>query len=641
MYDPDEYDMASLDRVPNDKAVIFVVATYGDGEPTENAESMMSFLLDEGVTFSTGGSTLENLNYVVFGLGNKSYQKYQEMSRTLDKRLQELGATRIGKRGETDELEGTEAGFLAWKDGMWVQFAETLGLQEGNEVDVADFTAVEVSDHPEEQVYRGELSPHALKVATSLEKVPHAITYDGKNPYSAPVAASKELFAPGGDRQCIHIEFDISGTNVSYQHGDHVGVWPSNPDMAVERLLSVLGLGEKRDVAVEFTALDPALVQVPFPSPATYEAIFRYYLEISAIASRQTLANFARYAPNARAKAQLERWGNDPKVYHEEIEQARIRLGEALQIAAGDDLRNPKKATVWPIPIDRIVSFVPRRKPRWYSISSSPKLNPNTIHATAVALKYETPPAKLNNNQPRTIYGAATSFILNVDEACRNKTGTPKVASFDGVPNVTPTYHIPGARGCNHRDGVVSVPIHTRRSTFRLPTRPTVPVIMVGPGTGVAPFRGFVQDRVALARTTKARKGEDALADWADMHLFYGCRREDEDFLYKEEWPQYAKELDGKLKMRTAFSRGPKRKPDGSKIYVQDLLWEARKEIAPAIVDDGGYVYICGDGLTMSRDVEECLAKMIAEYKGVSHDKGVAELKNMKDRKRFLTDTWS
>src|ERR1700685_747007 len=102
---------------------------------------------------------------------------------------------------------------------------------------------------------------------------------------------------------------------------------------------------------------------------------------------------------------------------------------------------------------------------------------------------------------------------------------------------------------------------------------------------GVAPFRGFVQERVALARRTIEKNGPDALAQWGNISLFYGCRKSNEDFLYKEEWPQYLDELKGKFKLHIAFSREPPFKPDGSKIYVQDLLWDDRENVADAIIN--------------------------------------------------------
>lgn len=147
---------------------------------------------------------------------------------------------------------------------------------------------------------------------------------------------------------------------------------------------------------------------------------------------------------------------------------------------------------------------------------------------------------------------------------------------------------------------------------------------------------------MALARRSIEKNGPDALADWGRISLFYGCRKSTEDFLYKEEWPQYIEELKGKFVMHCAFSREPPYKPDGSKIYVQDLLWEDRANIADGIINGKGYIYICGDAKNMSKAVEEVLAKILGEAKGGSAEvEGAAEVKLMKERSRLMLDVWS
>lgn len=602
---------------------------------------MMQFLCDEDVEFSHGGQRLDNLNYVIFGLGNTTYAKYNEVARKLDERLQELGANRIGVRGEGDEIAGTEKGYMEWKDNMWTEFADRLGIEAGAEADIADFTITELGTYKEDDIYQGELSEHALKVATG--RAPPRGLYDAKNPYPSPVTA-RELFALDAERNCVHLEFDIDNTNISYTAGDHIAIWPSNPDMAVERFLSVMGLSEKRDVVVDIKALDPTLASVPFPAPATYEAIFRNYLELAALASRQTLATLAKYAPTPEARAIMERWGSSEEVYEREVDKPRLRLGEALQLATGNDPKNPKDATVWPIPLDRIISLLPRQKPRYYSISSSSKMYPTKVHVTAVVLKYQTPESKFHGNQPRWVYGMGSNFIQSIHEATKygDLAGAKTTIRLEGMPTQTPTYRIHGPRDAHIADNIMRIPVHVRRSTFRLPANTKVPVIMVGPGTGVAPFRGFVQERVAMARTLKQRKGAGALAEWGDIYLFYGCRKADEDFLYADEWPGYADELEGKLKMEVAFSRGPERKPDGSKIYVQDLIWKARDKLVPAILHHGAYIYICGDAKQMAKEVERCIAQMLADYRGGELEvEGWEELQALKDKKRFQTDVWS
>ncbi|KAK4687869.1 NADPH-ferrihemoprotein reductase, partial [Tremellales sp. Uapishka_1] len=644
--DPEEYEFANLDTVPAENVVFFVVATYGEGEPTDNATALMEFLMEDSVEFSLGGNTLENLRYVVFGLGNKTYEYYNEVARKIDNRLSALGAKRVGERGEGDDDKSMEEDYLGWKDGMWETFSKEMGVEEGGAGDVADFVVTEVNP-PIEKVYHGELSPRALIASTSGTSTPVG-SYDAKNPYPAPVMVAKELFTVGGDRNCVHVEFDITGSGMTYQHGDHVGVWPSNPDVEVDRMLSVLGLlsPERRHAIISIESLDPALAKVPFPTPATYDAVFRHYLDISAVASRQTIAFLSRYAPNEEAAQKLAAWGGDKDLYQKEIDGPALKLGEVLQAAVGDSADQPFDSTVWAIPFDRIVSSIPRLQPRYYSISSSSKFYPSAIHVTAVVLKYQSQPSPAHKHEPRWIFGLGTNFILNVKMAKLNE-----IALMDGMaegqPSAVkmaklPSYKLAGPRNTYVRENVYKVPIHVRRSTFRLPTSPKVPIIMIGPGTGVAPFRGFVQERVALARKAIDKSGPDALKDWAPMHLFYGCRDADQDFLYRDEWPQYAEELKGNFQMHTAFSRGPDRKSDGSKIYVQDQLWDLRAEIAPLILEKRAYIYICGDAKTMSKAVEEKLVQMLADAKGGKPEvEGLKELKLLKERNRLMTDVWS
>lgn len=111
--------------------------------------------------------------------------------------------------------------------------------------------------------------------------------------------------------------------------------------------------------------------------------------------------------------------------------------------------------------------------------------------------------------------------------------------------------------------------------------------------------------------------------------------------MYKDEWPEYEKELNGKFKIHVALSR-QKYKPDGGKIYVQDLIWEDRENIADAILNGKGYVYICGEAKNMSKQVEEVLAKILGEAKGGSAEvEGAAEIKLLKERSRLMLDVWS
>lgn len=604
------------------------MATYGEGEPTDNSVGLMEYINDESVTFSEGADRLENLNYVVFGLGNRTYEHFNEIGRKLDKRLEALGAKRIGPYGEGDDDKSMEEDYLAWKDSMFEALAKECNFEEGGGSDVADFKVEELSTDSIDaaKVYRGELSARALLGTKGI--------HDAKNPYIASVVKAKELFVEGmADRSCVHMEFDIDGSGISYQHGDHIAVWANNPEQEVTRALSVLGLNEKRETIIDVESLDPTLAKVPFPTPTTYEAIFRHYLGITSTASRQTLNNLSKFAPTEQARAELEKIGSDKSYYQAKVGNKHLRIAQVLQTVCGDDLNQVDKATAWDIPFDRVISDIPRVGPRYYSISSSPKLHPKTIHITAVVLKYRS----ADGPEGPFIHGLATNYISKIKQEMEGK-------NYDSDPNHplhgTPLYDLKGPRGSySAQPGQFKVPIHIRRSNFRLPTSPKIPVIMVGPGTGVAPFRSFVQERVASAEKAKDKNGAEALKDWGNIWLFYGCRNSNEDFLYKEEWPEHQAKLDDKLRMEVSLSR-EKFGPNGKKIYVQDLIWQNKDEIAKDILEKKAYVFICGEAKGMAQEVEAIFAKILSEAKG-SPEAGKAEIKMMKDRSRLLLDVWS
>ena len=134
--DLEEFDFDNLDAFPSDKLAIFVLATYGEGEPTDNAVDFYDFISGDDVSFSGDGEAdpekpLGNLKYVAFGLGNKTYEHYNAIVRRVDAALTKLGATRIGQAGEGDDGEGTmEEDFLAWKEGMWEAVAREMNLEE-------------------------------------------------------------------------------------------------------------------------------------------------------------------------------------------------------------------------------------------------------------------------------------------------------------------------------------------------------------------------------------------------------------------------------------------------------------------------------------------------------------------------------
>ena len=156
--DIEQYDLNYLDTVPEDCLVFFVMATYGEGEPTDNAVDFWDLVTDEEPQFSET-DRLENLRYVAFGLGNKTYEHYNEVIRKIDNRLTALGAKRIGERGEGDDDGSLEEDFLAWQEEMWPAFCEALGVDESNVQSgprQAVYSVEELTEFDKAKIYLGE-----------------------------------------------------------------------------------------------------------------------------------------------------------------------------------------------------------------------------------------------------------------------------------------------------------------------------------------------------------------------------------------------------------------------------------------------------------------------------------------------------
>lgn len=497
--DLEDYDYENLDKFPEDKVAFFVLATYGEGEPTDNAVEFYQFLTGDEPAFESGASAddkpLSPLRYVAFGLGNNTYEHYNSMVRNVDKALTKLGARRIGDAGEGDDGAGTmEEDFLAWKEPMWVALAEEMGLEEREATYEPVFAVIEDESltPDDETVYLGEPNQNHLQ---GTNKGP----FSAHNPFIAPIVESRELFT-AKDRNCLHMEIDVSGSNLSYQTGDHIAVWPTNAGAEVDRFLKVFGLWEKRNTVIKIKGLD-VTAKVPFPTPTTYDAAARYYMEICAPVSRQFMATIANFAPNEETKTQLSRFGSEKDLFHEKVSNQCVNIAQALENLTSE----PFSA----VPFSLLIEGLNKIQPRYYSISSSSLVQKDKISITAVVESVRIPGAA------HMVKGVTTNYLLALKQ------------KQHGDPNPDPhglTYAITGPR--NKYDGI-HVPVHVRHSNFKLPSDPSKPIIMVGPGTGVAPFRGFVQERAALAA-----QGQQV----GPTVLFYGCRKSTEDFLYQDEW---------------------------------------------------------------------------------------------------------
>ncbi|KAE8358128.1 hypothetical protein BDV27DRAFT_163870 [Aspergillus caelatus] len=580
-----EYDYDDLRALPPDTLAFFILATYGEGEPTDNAVNFYDTLQE----LADEDNPLSSMRYVVFGLGNDNYANYNAVARKVDARLASLGATRASKVGEGNDATGMmEDHFMAWKEEAWMEIREHYELEESAAMYHPHLAITESPSAINDSIYLGELNKSQLE---GRQDGP----FSSQNPFLATIVESRELFQQK-DRNCLHVEIDIASSGMRYETGDHVAIWPVNPGKEVDCILQVFGLKEKRNTVIDIQSLDPT-VKNPIPTPTTYDAAFRYYLDICAPVSRQLLTSLAHFAPDEDTKSELHRLGKDKDAFHQEIISKYYSTGYFLQSITNKCFYN--------VPFSLLLENIARLQPRFYSISSSAQTQPRQLSITTIVDSVQV------LGSQRTFKGLTTNYLYAL------KCAQNKELAHDDL-----NYDIGGPRTkyCDFK-----IPIYVRHSNFRLPSDTSRPIIMVGPGTGIAPFRAFIQERVNIS-LRNAHVGESL--------LFFGCRNRRDDFLYEEELTKWESDPRNRLRVIVAFSRETEKK-----VYVQHKLHESAV-LVNQLVDQGAYIYICGDGARMAREVKAELGHIIAEQRGMAREEGDGVIKSMKDQGRYQEDVW-
>lgn len=583
-----DYDFDNFQDLDPSYLFFFLVATYGEGEPTDNAVEFYTWLDD-------GADQLSNIKYTVFGLGNSTYEFYNAMGAKLNEKFESLGAESIAPYGQGDDGLGTmDEDFISWKETCFESLKNNLDLEE-REVSYEPSFKLEEKDllTPEsEGVSGGEPNKAYVEMKEDLTKGP----FGHSHPYLSTIKETRELFN-SSTRSCVHAEFDLSDSNLRYTTGDHLAIWPSNANENVEKFLACFGLKEKRNTVFSLQALD-STVSVPFPVPIYYEAAVRHHMEISGPISRQTFVSIAPFAPNEEVKKKLLALGNDKNLFATEIHEKLLNLADAL-------LKVSDGQTWDSVPFVFLVELIPSLQPRYYSISSSSASEKSVVHVTAVV--------EAEEHDGHLVTGVATNLLKDI-ETKQNKTGVKAAVTYD-------------LKGPHGKFQNFKLPVHVRRSTFKMPSNPSTPIILVGPGTGVAPMRGFIRERCAILKNQSNTKLGKSL-------LFYGCRKPDEDFLYKDEWAEYSKQLGSTFEIDVAFSR-----VSDKKVYVQDKILARASEIN-LLLEAGAFIYVCGDASKMARDVQSTFVKILSIERELSEEKAAELVKTLKVQNRYQEDIW-
>ena len=371
-------------------------------------------------------------------------------------------------------------------------------------------------------------------------------------------------------RSTRHIEIALP-PGVSYSAGDHLGIVPRNGLETIRRVLMRFKLDPTLYATISPRA--SADTHLPVNEPVPLLGILANRIELQDVATREQIATLAQHAKDEKERTALEALAGDDARYGKEVFAPRKSVLDILD-------EYPSCAP----PFEVFLDMMPPLRPRYYSISSSPLIDAGACSITVGVLES---PALSGRGRFR---GVASNYL-----AAQPADAT--VYAFVRKP---------------------TIPFHP-------PENPHLPMIMIGPGTGVAPFRGFLSERAALKKEG---------APIGESLLFFGCRDPMQDFLYEDEMRAF--EAGGVTKLVCAFSR----EPDKPKTHVQQAI-AANGDAVWDLLQKEALVFVCGEASRMAPDVKQAFVDLFCKRTGASPADGKAWLAGLVSSHRYLEDIWA
>jgi cytochrome P450/NADPH-cytochrome P450 reductase len=379
--------------------------------------------------------------------------------------------------------------------------------------------------------------------------------------------------ANASDRSTRHIEVQLP-PDMTYRVGDHLSVVPRNDPALVDSVARRFGFLPADQIRLQVA--EGRRAQLPLGDAVSVGRLLTDFVELQQVATRKQIQIMSEQTRCPVTKPKLLAYVGDDTAsaerYRSDILSKRKSVFDLLEEHPACEL-----------PFHAYLEMLSLLAPRYYSISSSPSGDASRCSVTVAVVEA---PA----SSGRGIYKGICSNYL-----------------------------------AGRRIGeTVHATIRETRAGFRLPDDPMVPIIMVGPGTGLAPFRGFLQERAARKATGAAL---------GPAMLFFGCRHPEQDYLYADELKAFA--ADGITELYTAFSRG-----DGPKTYVQNLV-AAQQDRVWSLIEQGAIIYVCGDGGKMEPDVKAALVAIYRERNGADAEAGQRWIDGLGMKNRYVLDVWA
>ena len=540
-------------KLPKEGAVVIASSSY-NGTPPDNAARFFDWLCNDPLS----ADALKGVSYTVFGCGDRDWAAtYQRVPKMIDSQMEAHGARRLYQRGEADASDDFDGDFRGWYDHLWSTLANALGTS----LDGADTVA------------RGHRYEVEL-ITEPAEASPLVAEYDAR---PMEVLANLELQRKTGprpsERSTRHIELAVP-EGVTYRAGDHLGILPRNGDTLVGRVMQRFGLPEGALMRIRNNATSKTFL--PVDRTIAVSRLLSDYVDLQGVARRSEIQVLAEYTecPPEREKL-LALGGDDPDGvarYRQEILEKNVSLIDLLEEFRACEL-----------PFNIYLELLSPLKPRYYSISSSPLVDPEKCSITVGVVDA---PARSGRDR---YHGVCSSYLAE----------RPAGSVVEGFVRPPSTPFVP-------------------------PEDPATPIIMVAAGTGLAPFRGFLQERAAVKAEGK---------EVGTSLLFFGCRNPQQDYIYEDELEGFARE--GITEMECAFSR-----LEGQpKMYVQNALTEHQQKVW-SLIDQGAVIYLCGDAGRMAPDVEKAFVALQRAASGSSEQDAEKWMADLKTSRRYLVDVW-
>lgn len=550
-------DLGEPSDLASMKMVIFICSTTGQGELPRNTKNFWRKLLRKKLS----ESLLENLHFSTFGLGDSSYPRYQWAIRKIHKRLLQLGANEFFGRGEGDEMspDGVDAMFEHW--------ANLLIEKLVAEWDVGQETDLKTLMSPR---HRLVISTYSSKVEPTLERVYSAET-ESNEPNKGTISSNSRMTAKDHFQDVRYFAFNDTSQQLEYEPGDVVALYPENAAEDVETLLKAQGWSDIADLpcSIEDTEGDVYHFENGSASKLTLRSLLTFNLDIMSIPKRTFFALAWHFSES-----------------HEREQEKLFELSTLEGLEDLHDYANRPRRSILEvitefdslkIPIEYILDLIPPIRPRLFSIAS--RENAQTIELSIAIVKYKTIIRRIRR-------GLCSSWIerLKVGDDVPYKIIRNDLANANKKIDI---YHDP--------------------------------ILMIAPGTGVAPMRSLI--------LTRSRNGNEE-----PMVLFFGSRFEKKDNLFSQDWKNPIDS--GDLKVITAFSR------EGGG-YVQTKLAQHGKLVHDMIVKQNAILYVCGSSGSMPRQVRMTIIEILKETVEKWDDKDAeAYVSLMEKNGRYLQETW-